>query len=88
VQFEPGARTNWHIHSGSQWLFVVDGRVRLQVWGEPAGEVQAGDAVLFSPGEKHWHGATPDSHGAHLAVNMNATTEWLEAVSDEQYRGG
>ena len=26
--------------------------------------------------------------GVHLAVNVDATTEWLEPVSDEQYGGG
>jgi quercetin dioxygenase-like cupin family protein len=60
----------------------------VQTWGEPAREVQAGDAVVIPSGEKHWHGAAPGARVAHLAVNVNITTEWLEAVSDEQYRGG
>ena len=58
VAFEPGARTNWHSHDGPQWLFVVEGRIRIQKLGEPAHEVEAGDAVVIQPGEKHWHGAT------------------------------
>ena len=85
VEFEPGARTHWHTHDGPQWLFVVDGRIRIQKLGEPATEVVAGDAVVIQPGEKHWHGATPSSRGAHLAVNVNAATQWLEPVTDEQY---
>ncbi len=36
--------------------------------------------VLIPPGEKHWHGAAPGSTGTHLAVNVNAVTEWLEEV--------
>lgn len=84
VEFEPGGRTNWHLHSGPQWLFIVDGRVRVQKWGEPAHDVAAGDAVVFHPGEKHWHGAAPGSRGAHLAINLNATTEWLEPVGDDK----
>ena len=86
VEFEEGARTYWHRHSGPQWLLVVDGRVRVQTWGEPAREVVAGDAVAIGPGEKHWHGAAPGSHGAHLAVNVNVKTEWLEPVEEEEYR--
>jgi quercetin dioxygenase-like cupin family protein len=86
VAFEAGGRTNWHRHSGAQWLFAIDGRIRAQTWGERAVDVRAGDAVLIAPGEKHWHGAPPDSPGVHLAVNISAKTEWLEPVSDADYR--
>jgi quercetin dioxygenase-like cupin family protein len=85
VDFESGARTNWHTHSGAQWLFIVSGRIRAQRWGEPAIDLDDGDAVAFAPREKHWHGAVPGSRGTHLAVNINVHTEWLEAVSDDDY---
>ncbi len=85
VEFDKGGRTNWHIHSGPQWLLIVEGRVRIQKWGERALEVEAGDAVVIAAGEKHWHGAAPGSRGTHLAVNVNVTTEWLEEVTDDQY---
>jgi quercetin dioxygenase-like cupin family protein len=86
VAFEPGARTYWHTHDGPQWLFVIEGRIRIQRLGEPAQEADAGDAIVIQPGEKHWHGATAGSRGAHLAVNVNAATNWMEPVTDEQYR--
>jgi len=85
VEFEDGARTNWHIHSGPQWLFIVEGRIRAQGWGKAAHDIEAGDAVVFAPGEKHWHGAMPGARGAHLAVNVNVSTNWLEPVSDDEY---
>ena len=88
VEFEPGARTNWHTHSGPQWLLVVEGRIRVQQWGEPHQDVTAGDAVMFAPGEKHWHGAVAGNRGTHLAVNVNVKTDWLEPVSDEEYNPG
>jgi quercetin dioxygenase-like cupin family protein len=87
VQFEAGARTHWHTHDGPQWLLIVEGRIRVQKLGEPAQEVVAGDAVVIQPGEKHWHGATPTARGVHLAVNVNAATNWMEPVTDEQYSG-
>jgi len=87
VEFEDGGRTNWHAHSGAQWLMILSGRVRIQLWGEPFQEAAAGDAVVIAPGEKHWHGAAPGGRGIHLAVNVDAKTSWLEPVSDEQYRG-
>jgi len=85
VQFDSGARTNWHTHSGPQWLLVTGGRIRVQRWGEPAQDVEAGDAVVFMPGEKHWHGSVPGSGGIHVAVNLNLKTTWLEPVKDEDY---
>ena len=85
VEFEPGARTHWHTHDGPQWLFVVEGRIRVQTLGEPATEVVTGDAVVIQPGEKHWHGAGATGRGVHLAVNVKAATEWLEPVTDGQY---
>lgn len=85
VEFEERGRTNWHAHSGPQWLLVVEGRVRVQVWGEAPEEVGAGDAVMIAPGDKHWHGAAPGSRGVHVAINVNCTTEWFEPVSDPQY---
>jgi quercetin dioxygenase-like cupin family protein len=86
VDFEPGGRTNWHTHSASQLLLVTEGRGLLQKWGEPVREIGAGDAVAIEPNEKHWHGAAAGTKMAHFAVNVNVTTQWLEPVSDDQYR--
>jgi quercetin dioxygenase-like cupin family protein len=85
VTFESGGRTNWHTHSGPQWLFVIEGRIRIQRWGDRAIDLDTGDAVVFAPGEKHWHGAVPGGMGVHLAVNIQVTTEWLEPVTDADY---
>jgi quercetin dioxygenase-like cupin family protein len=85
VEFAPRARTHWHTHDGPQWLLIVEGRIRIQKLGEPATEVVAGDAVVIQPGEKHWHGAALSTRGVHLAVNVNAATQWMEPVTDEQY---
>lgn len=81
VEFEPGGRTHWHVHSGPQWLLVIEGRIRAQLWGGDPVDLDTGDAMVFGAGEKHWHGAAPGGRGTHLAVNINMTTEWLEPVS-------
>ena len=86
VEFNDGARTNWHSHSGAQWLFVVEGSIRVQREGESVTDATEGDAVVIAPGERHWHGATPGSRGVHIAVNINAQTTWLGAVSEGEYR--
>lgn len=90
VTFEPGARTAWHTHPLGQTLIVTSGVGRVQRWGGPVEEINPGDVIWFPPGEKHWHGATPDSALSHIAVQEQldgTAVEWLEHVSDEQYAG-
>lgn len=88
VSFEPGARTAWHAHPSGQILFVTAGRGRVQQWGGPVEEVQAGDTVWIPAGVKHWHGAAPDSAMTHIAISERIdgrNHEWMEHVSDHQY---
>jgi quercetin dioxygenase-like cupin family protein len=68
VRFEPGARTNWHTHPVGQTLYILSGTGRVQSWGGLLQEVSAGDVVWISPGEKHWHGATPTNFMEHVAI--------------------
>jgi quercetin dioxygenase-like cupin family protein len=87
VTFEPGARTAWHSHSGTQLLVVVEGRCRFQRAGERVQEVGAGGIISIDPGERHWHGAGAHST-THIALNVEATTEWFAKVTDEEYAAG
>jgi len=89
VTFEPGARTAWHTHPLGQTLIVTFGSGWVQRWGGPIEEIRPGDVVWIPPGEKHWHGATPTTAMTHIAIQeaLNGkTVEWMEQVSEEQYR--
>jgi len=89
VTFAPGARTAWHTHPFGQTLIVTAGVGRVQRWGGPIETIRVGDVVRIPPGVKHWHGAAPDSAMTHIAVQEaldGKTVEWMELVSDEQYR--
>lgn len=89
VTFEPGSRTAWHTHPLGQTLVVTSGLGWAQRWGGPVEEIRPGDVVWFAPGEKHWHGATATTGMTHLAVQERLdgkTADWLEPVSEEQYR--
>jgi quercetin dioxygenase-like cupin family protein len=89
VTFEPGARTAWHTHPLGQTLIVTSGIGWAQRWGGPIEEIRPGDVIWFPPGEKHWHGATPTSAMTHIAIqeSLNGkTVDWLEHVSEGQYR--
>lgn len=90
VTFEPGARTAWHTHPLGQTLIVTAGCGWAQHDGGPVEEIHPGDVVWFAPGEKHWHGATPTTAMTHIAIQEKKDgklVEWMEQVSEEQYRG-
>jgi quercetin dioxygenase-like cupin family protein len=89
VTFEPGARTAWHTHPLGQTLIVTFGVGRVQRWGGTIEEIRPGDVVWFPPGEKHWHGASAATAMTHIAIQeaLNGNVvDWMEQVSDEQYR--
>jgi quercetin dioxygenase-like cupin family protein len=89
VTFEPGARTAWHTHPLGQTLIVTAGCGRVQREGGPIEEICPGDVVWFPPGEKHWHGAAPDTSMTHIAIQESLdgkNVDWMEHVSDEEYK--
>ena len=86
-------RNNWHIHHaksrGGQILVCVAGRGYYQVEGKEAVEMKPGDCINIPAEVKHWHGAAPNEWFSHLAIEVpgeNSSNEWLEPVSDEEYR--
>jgi quercetin dioxygenase-like cupin family protein len=89
VTFEPGARTAWHTHPLGQTLIVTAGCGWAQREGGPIEEIHPGDVVWFPLGEKHWHGATPTTAMTHIAIQEaldGKVVDWMEKVSDDQYR--
>lgn len=89
VSFEPGARSAWHTHPAGQHLVVTAGAGWTQEWGGSVTEIRKGDVVWCAPGVKHWHGASPTSALSHIALTgmvNGKNVEWLEKVSDQQYR--
>lgn len=90
VTFEPGARATWHTHPLGQTLFVTAGCGWAQRWGGPVEEIKPGDVIWIPPGEKHWHGATATTAMTHIAIQEQLdgkVVDWMEPVTDEQYKG-
>src|SRR3954466_7125049 len=89
VTFEPGARTAWHKHPLGQILIVTFGLGWAQREGGPVEEIRPGDVISFEPGEKHWHGASPTTAMTHIAIQEaldGKNVDWMEKVSEEQYK--
>jgi len=83
VTFEPGARSAWHTHPLGQTLIVTAGAGLAQREGGPIESIYPGDVVWFSPGERHWHGATPTTAMTHIAIHEaldGKVVEWMEKV--------
>lgn len=88
VTFDPGSRTNWHIHPLGQTLVVTAGCGCAQRAGGPVEVIRPGDVVWFAAGEKHWHGATATTGMTHIAITEEQdgkVADWLEPVTDDQY---
>ena len=89
VTFSAGARTAWHTHPLGQTLVITQGQGLAQAWDEAIQIINAGDVIWFAAGEKHWHGAAPETAISHIAIHESfdgKSVEWLEHVSDAQYR--
>lgn len=90
VTFAPGARTAWHSHPAGQMLIVTAGKGWIEKEGEAKNVIASGDTVWIPAGVKHWHGATDVTGMSHIAVTYirdGKNAEWLEPVSDEEYKG-
>lgn len=89
VTFEPGARTAWHIHPLGQTLIVTAGSGLVQQWNGPLQEIRQGDTVWIPQGVKHWHGASARIGMSHIAIAESLdgkVVDWMEKVSEDQYR--
>ena len=89
VSFEPGARTNWHTHPLGQTLYVVSGTGRVQSFGGPLREVRAGAVPMLLLRRKPDNVAGPTTTMVHIAIQESLdgkTVDWLEKVTEEQYK--
>lgn len=92
VTFEPGCRNNWHIHhstrGGGQILICTAGEGWYQEFGKEPVSLSEGKVIVIPANVKHWHGAKADSWFSHIAFEApgeNASNEWCEPVTDEEY---
>ena len=87
VTFEPGARTNWHLHPAGQILLITAGTGYYQEKGSPKRIIKKGDIVNCPANVPHWHGASKDEALVQVAITntQNGATVWLEKVTDVEY---
>lgn len=85
--YAPGSKLDWHIHPGGQILLITEGTGYYQEKGKQVRIVHKGDIIKCAPGVEHWHGATPNSTFAYVAISPSekGKTIWLQRVTDEEY---
>lgn len=87
VTFAPGARSNWHLHPAGQILLATNGVGYYQEKGQSKVILRKGDVIKCPPNVPHWHGASPDTAFAQVAITsrQNGPTVWLQTVTEEEY---
>lgn len=87
VTFEPGARTNWHLHPDGQIIIAIGGVGYYQEEGSKKQVLMKGDVVTCPPNTPHWHGASAEQEFIQIAVTsrLKGSTKWLHAVTDKEY---
>jgi quercetin dioxygenase-like cupin family protein len=73
INFDKGAVNVFHVHDFDQVLYVTKGEGIIATETEEI-RIGPGDFVVIPAGEKHWHGATPDSDFAHIAISTRGKT--------------
>jgi quercetin dioxygenase-like cupin family protein len=88
VYFEPGARSNWHIHPAGQILIITGGVGYYQEKGQPKQILHKGDVIKCPPNVEHWHGASPDTALQQIYIlpkTEKGIVTWLGKVTDDEY---
>jgi quercetin dioxygenase-like cupin family protein len=85
--YAQSAKLDWHIHPAGQILLITEGTGYYQEKGKAKQIVHKGDVIKCLPGVAHWHGASPDSGFAYIAVTpvTKGKTIWLQRVTDAEY---
>ncbi len=88
MKFSPDARSAWHTHPKGQTLIVTNGTIITATEDGVVQVAKAGDVISCPPNLKHFHGATADEKGEHIALTSEIDGKnvlWLEKVSDKEY---
>jgi 4-carboxymuconolactone decarboxylase len=88
VIFEPNARSNWHVHTGRQIIFAIEGSGFYKEKEKAIRILNKGDVVIIEPGTIHSHGSSKTNSFTQAVmmnnVNRKDATTWLNPVKEEE----
>ncbi|MCH1608773.1 MAG: cupin domain-containing protein [Flavobacteriaceae bacterium] len=82
--FSANSTLDWHKHSESQVLVVVDGSGYYQEKGKNPIRLKVGDIIRAPANVEHWHAATKENDVTYLAI-YSGETKWTQVLSREDY---
>lgn len=84
--FRANSTLDWHKHSTSQVLIIVDGTGYYQEKGKEAHLMKTGDIIKCPKNTEHWHSSSKEHDVTYLALYSGATpTEWTEVLTQADY---
>ena len=89
VTFEPGARTAWHTHPLGQTLIVTSGSAGSSARADRSRRSGPATSSGSRPARSTGTAQRPTTAMTHIAIQEQLdgkAVDWMEHVSDEQYR--
>ncbi|NNK27543.1 MAG: cupin domain-containing protein [Flavobacteriaceae bacterium] len=83
--FSANSTLDWHKHSTTQIIIVVDGKGYYQERGKTPMIMKKGDVIKCAKDTEHWHTSSAESSVSYIAVYGKAPTIWTEKLTQEYY---
>lgn len=86
ASFKANSTLDWHKHSTSQVLIIVEGEAYYQERGNEAVILKTGDVIKCDKDVEHWHSSTKDCDVTYLALyGGGKPTTWTEVLTQKYY---
>lgn len=82
--FKANSTLDWHKHTTSQVLVIVEGEGYYQEKGKDPVRLKEGDILKCTPDIEHWHASSKEKDVTYLAI-YSGETIWTEVLSQEAY---
>lgn len=83
--FSANSTLDWHKHSTTQVIIIVDGEGYYQERGKEAVILKKGDVVNCKRDTEHWHTSSAESSVSYIAIYGKEPTTWTEKLTQEYY---
>ena len=83
--FSANATLDWHMHSRTQIIIVVDGNGYYQERDKEPLLIKKGDLIKCEKDTEHWHTSSAESSVSYIAIYGNEPTVWTEKLTQEHY---
>lgn len=83
--FAANSTLDWHKHTTSQVIIVVEGEGYYQERGKEPMIMKEGDVIKCDKDTEHWHTSSAESNVSYIAIYGSEPTIWTEKLTREYY---